>query len=129
MANSAGVCHETTHAMNTTATRSEYLVISRGAWDPSFTAKDIQRATEQFYAWYDRLCAEGKMKRGSRLADDGKVLARSRAVIDGPFAEAKEVVGGFWFVLADSLEDAAEIVQGNPVLAFGFTNEIRRLCA
>ena len=48
-------------------------------------------------------------------------------VTDGPFAEAKELVGGYWFIVADSLEDAARIAAQNPCLAFGLELEIRPL--
>ena len=48
-------------------------------------------------------------------------------VTDGPFPEAKEVVGGYWFVLADSLEEAAKIAAGNPCLKCGLFYEIRPL--
>lgn len=44
---------------------------------------------------------------------------------DGPFAEAKEVVGGYWFILAGSLDEAADIAVGNPCLAFGLACEVR----
>jgi hypothetical protein len=46
-------------------------------------------------------------------------------VIDGPFAEAKEVVGGYWFFLAGSLAEAAALAAQNPCLACGLTYEVR----
>ncbi|HVE17016.1 MAG TPA: YciI family protein, partial [Chthoniobacterales bacterium] len=46
---------------------------------------------------------------------------------DGPFGESKEVVGGYWFILASSLQEAAEIAQGNPCLEYGLFYEIRPL--
>ncbi|MFO1226265.1 YciI family protein [Roseateles sp.] len=46
---------------------------------------------------------------------------------DGPFAEAKELVGGYWFIVASSLEAAAAIAAQNPCLKFGLSYEIRPL--
>lgn len=46
-------------------------------------------------------------------------------ITEGPFAEAKEVIGGYWFILASSLEEAAVIAQQNPCLAYGLSFEIR----
>ena len=66
------------------------------------------------------------MRPGSRLASEGKVVSRS-AVTDGPFAEAKELVGGYWFIVASSLEEAAALAAQNPCLTFGLTLEIRQL--
>jgi hypothetical protein len=75
--------------------------------------------------WLDRLVNEGKMKRGQRLTYEGKVVGRQNVVADGPFGETKEVVGGYWFILADSLEEAAQIAKGNPCLDCGLLMEIR----
>ena len=69
-------------------------------------AEEIQNAIDQFYVWLGRLVAEGKMKRGQRLAAEGKTVSR-KAVTDGPFGEAKEVIGGYWLIVAHSLDEAA----------------------
>jgi hypothetical protein len=103
---------------------SEYLVISRGKWDSGLAPEEIQAAIDRFYVWHERLVGEGRMKSGQRLAMDGKIVSRN-SVIDGPFSEAKEVVGGYWFILAESLEEAADIVAGNPCLACGLVCEVR----
>ena len=72
---------------------SEYLILSRGQWDKDASREDIQVAIDRFYAWYDRLVSERRIGPGHRLAREGKVVSR-QATMDGPFAEAKEVVGG-----------------------------------
>ena len=106
------------------SSRSEYLAISRGKWDPEKSQSEIQQAIDGFYAWKDRLVREGKMKPGQRLATEGKRVSKS-GVTDGPFAETKEVIGGYWFFVADSLDEAAELAAQNPCLACGLTCEIR----
>lgn len=102
----------------------EYLVISRGQWDADASPQDIQTAIDQFYDWHEDLVAKGQMKRGQRLAKEGRLVTRER-IIDGPFAEAKEVVGGYWWILALSLDEAARIAADNPCLAYGLAFEIR----
>jgi hypothetical protein len=104
---------------------AEYLVISRGQWDRDRSPEEIQSAIDRFYVWLERLVDEGKMKRGQRLAKEGRTVARKRPVTDGPFGEAKELVGGYWFIVADSLDEAAEIAAGNPCLECGLFYEIR----
>ena len=106
---------------------SEYLVISRGQWDKTLSPQEIQSAIDQFYIWLDRLVHEGKMKPGQRLAVEGKTVARNNVVTDGPFGESKEVIGGYWFIVAGSLEEAAEIAKGNPCLNCGLFYELRPL--
>ena len=55
----------------------------------------------------------------------GVVVARKNVITDGPFGESKEVIGGYWFILAHSLDEAAQIAKGNPCLACGLLLEIR----
>ena len=112
--------------MNANAPLVEYLVISRGQWDASASKEDIQRAIDSFYVWHERMVAEGKSQRGSRLMKDGKFVSR-RGVVDGPYSEAKEVIGGYWSVYARSLEEAAQLLAQNPCLAYGLVNEVREL--
>jgi hypothetical protein len=107
---------------------NEYLVISRGQWDESASHDDVQHAIDAFYAWYERSLESGVMKPGSRLAPEGKVVSRS-SIKDGPFSETKELVGGFWFIVAASLEEAAAIAAQNPCLAYGLSLELRPLDA
>jgi hypothetical protein len=110
--------------MTTGASLRDYLVISRGQWDPDKSREEIQAAIDGFYAWYDRLVDEGTIKPGQRLSTEGKVVSR-RGVTDGPFAESKEVVGGYWCIVAGSLDEAARIAAQNPCLACGLACEVR----
>jgi hypothetical protein len=111
--------------MTQPASPSEYLVISRGQWDKHASPEQIQTAIDQFYAWLGGLVDEGKMKPGQRLSNEGKTVSRKSVATDGPLGEAKEVIGGYWFILAESLDEAAEIAAGNPCLNCGLFYEIR----
>lgn len=104
---------------------SEYLVISRGQWDKDVSPEEIQKAIDQFYLWLGQLVDQGNMKRGQRLANEGKTVSRKNVVTDGPYGEAKEVIGGYWFIIAGSLQEAAEIAAGNPCIKCGLFFEIR----
>ena len=105
--------------------RSEFLVISRGKWDREAAPEDIQRAIDDFYVWLERLVVEGRMKPGQRLGNTGRTVSRNKIMTDGPFGEAKEIIGGYWFILANSLEEAAETAAENPCLKYGLFYEIR----
>ena len=104
----------------------DYLVLSRGQWDAAASQQDVQAAIEAFYIWYEQSVAAGLMKPGHRLAREGKIVSR-RSVTDGPFAEAKELVGGYWFIVAPNLEAAAALAAQNPCLTYGLTLEVRPL--
>jgi hypothetical protein len=106
--------------------RHEYLVLSRGQWDATASPADIETAITDFYAWYEGHVAAGTMKRGHRLAVQGKV-ASAAGVTDGPFAEAKEIIGGYWFIVAASLDEAAALAARNPCAAWGLSYDVRPL--
>lgn len=112
--------------MSDKASLSDYLVLSRGQWDPDLSPEVIQNAIDQFYDWYAAHLEAGTMKPGSRLMREAKLVSRER-IIDGPFSEAKEIIGGYWFIVAESLEAAAQIAAANPCIACGLALEIRQL--
>ena len=112
--------------MNQSSAKKQYLVISRGKWDEDARKEDVQQAIDRFYEWYERNHESGRMLQGSRLQVEGKVVS-GRSITDGPFTETKELVGGYWFIVASSLDEAAVLAAENPCLAFGLTLEIRPL--
>jgi hypothetical protein len=111
--------------MSDTETLSEYLVLSRGKWDADASPEKIQAAIDRFYVWIEGHAEAGRMRRGQRLGAEGRTVSRQKPVTDGPFGETKEVLGGYWFILARSLDEAAEIASGNPCLECGLFYEIR----
>lgn len=105
---------------------AEYLVISRGQWDKDLSPETIQSAIDQFYLWLEQKVAAGKMRTGQRLATGGKTVFKNH-ITDGPYGETKELIGGYWFIIANSLDEAARIASGNPCLQCGLFFELRPL--
>ena len=104
---------------------TDYLVLSRGQWDREAAPEAIQAAIDAFYPWLDAHIAAGRMKTGERLARAGATVSRKAVVVDGPYGETKELVGGCWFVVARSLEAAAALLATSPTLAHGLFYEVR----
>ena len=77
--------------------------------------------------WIATMKTKGQFLAGEPLEDPGKVLRGpgGKKITDGPFAEAKEVVGGFMVIAARDFAHAVEIAQDCPVFAVGGTLEIR----
>jgi hypothetical protein len=113
--------------MSNALQKCEYLVLSRGQWDESASKESIEGAIAKFYEWYSSNVAEGRMKPGSRLSTERAIVSRSGIRTDGPFGEAKEIIGGYWIIVAESLSEAAKIAAENPCLAYGLHFEIRPL--
>jgi hypothetical protein len=113
------------NSMKENAPRSEYLLLSRGKWDKNASKQDIESAIEKFYEWLNGKAAEGKMKRGQRLGIERAIVSSAGIVTDQPLAEAKEVIGGYWFILARDLQEAASLAAESPCLQLGLSYEIR----
>ncbi len=86
----------------------------------------MQEMMSAFGSWKDKYGAN-IVDMGGKLKPTGKV-ARTSGVTDGPFAEAKEVVGGYMVVAADSYEHAIEIATSCPgILSPGSSLEVREI--
>jgi hypothetical protein len=78
-----------------------------------------------FNAWKEKF-KEDILDLGGKLMPGGKLVTTSGAT-DGPFVEAKEIVGGYMFVSADSVERAIEVAREMPMLMPGSVIEIREV--
>jgi len=64
----------------------------------------------------------------TRFAKRVHFSGKNRTVIDGPFAETKELVAGFWLWEVESVDEAVEFAKGSPVLqGDGNTVEVRKI--
>jgi hypothetical protein len=106
----------------------EYMLLFRGTdWNKGLSPEEIQQVITDMYAWFDRLTEQGKLKAGQPLELEGKIVSekKGRRVVDGPFAESKEAIGGYFLLLVDSLDEAVEIARDFPALKYGATVEVR----
>jgi hypothetical protein len=114
--------------MSTQTTTSEYLLLFRGThWDKNLSPEEMQNVMGQWSAWYDRLIARGKIKSAQPLADEGKIVTwkKGLTVADGPFAESKEAIGGYFLLENVDLEEALEVAKECPMLKYGVAVEVR----
>ncbi len=84
----------------------------------------MQAEIEAHLRWVETLVEKGHFKAGNPLDTEGLVLHGDR-ITDGPFIETKECVSGYYFLLAESLAQAAELAKDCPSLQYGATLEIR----
>jgi hypothetical protein len=108
--------------------KSDYMLLFRGTnWDKGLSPEQIQKTVTEWYAWFDGLVRDGRALSGHPLANEGKVLSgkNGRIVSDGPFAESKEAVGGYFYLRVSGMEEALEIARRCPGLEFGAVVEVR----
>ncbi len=114
--------------MTTQTSTSEYLLLFRGTdWDKNLSPEELQNVMGQWSVWFDRLVAEGKIKSAQPLMDQGKIVTwkKGLSVADGPFAESKEAIGGYFLLQINDLDEALEIAKECPSLKYGVTVEVR----
>ena len=103
--------------------KSSFLLLFRDAGSEAYralSAEQRQQLLEEWMAWYDGLVSAGKVQSGHPLEPVGRVVSSvGGRVVDGPYAEAKEAVGGYFFLTVDSIEEATEIAKQCPSLRLG----------
>jgi len=111
-----------------TETQNQYLLLFRGTdWHKGLSPEEVQNVMTQWKAWFDGLSEQGKLKAGQPLEREGKTVSgkKGRVVADGPFAESKEAVGGYFLLQVETLDEAVAIAKDCPALEHGTIVEVR----
>jgi hypothetical protein len=107
--------------------KSDYMLLFRGTeWEKGLTAEQIQKVVSQWTAWFERLSRDGRVKSGHPLKNEGKIVSgKARTISDGPFAESKEAIGGYFYLQVADMNEAIEIAKECPGLDYGLRVEVR----
>ncbi len=90
--------------------------------------EEIQGRMGKWFAWSEKMGKAEVLKGGNALIPGGKTVSGpSRTVSDGPFAESKEIIGGYYVVMAKDYDGAIEIAQDFPDYDLGGTVEVREV--
>jgi len=106
----------------------KYMFIFIGG-DMSRLSPEAQQAQMQkWFDWVQKLQNEKRYVSGEALMPGGKTIQGvKKAVTDGPFAEGKEVVGGYFVVFAKDLAEATEMAKECPDYELGCAVEVREV--
>src|SRR5437867_4121757 len=112
---------------------AKFLVLSRSTGQPyaNRSPQEMQQVVQKYMAWTAGLRDAGRMLHAERLKADGRVVrgsAGKMTVTDGPFAESKEVIGGFWPLEAASYDEVLAFLKHHPHLDAG-SLEVRQIWA
>lgn len=108
----------------------EYLLLFRGGFERVVdqSPEEFAANMEQWKNWLTDLAKAGKVVAAQPLLPTGKhVVGKERTVVDGPFAEGKEILGGYLLCKAESYDEAVAIADGCPVLDTGGIVEVREV--
>ena len=114
----------------TSPSRKSFMLFFRNSGPDTYAhlpPEEKQAYLSKWNEWYDSLAKEGKAVEGSPLVLNTRLVsgAGGARVIDGPFVEGKEIVGGYVKLLAGSLDEATQAARRHPGLEHGMIIEVR----
>jgi hypothetical protein len=106
---------------------SEFTYLYRGGMQPGASPEQMQQMMQKWVNWMKDLGQKGHLKdQGHPLERTGKVVkGREKTVIDGPYAETKDVIGGYTLIEAKDLAQAVDLSKGCPIFEVGGSVEVR----
>jgi hypothetical protein len=114
------------HVENRTMAEFLFLYRGTGAVTAALSPKEMQDYMQRFQSWIVSLTKTGRLTSCGPLEKGGKTLVGPEGFItDGPFAETKDLVGGYSVVSAKDLDEATALARDCPFLTVGGTVEIR----
>jgi hypothetical protein len=97
----------------------------------AFSPEEIQRIVQRYQKWSGKVAAAGKLAGGEKLRDEGGrhlTAAGGKLVVrDGPYAEVKEIIGGYFIIEAADYDEAVRLSSDCPHLALGGRIELREV--
>lgn len=107
----------------------KFVFLFRGNPPIDNSPEQMQQLMNRWMSWMDGLTKKGHYHgAGDPLEHGGKtVRGAKKTVTDGPYAEAKDLVGGYAVITAGSLDEAVELARGCPALDGGWTVEVRQV--
>jgi len=105
----------------------EFMLLIRNRMDhlSQLSAEEKQKFLNAVVAYINDLMKRGKLKSAQPLEKEGHVISGSKhSWKDGPFNETKEVIVGYYYILAKDIAEAIEIAKGNPEFEYTDTATI-----
>ena len=106
------------------------MLIFRGTdWYDGLSPQEMQQVMDQWMRWFKGLTDQGIAIGGDPLESEGKIISgkNGQTIVDGPFAEAKETIGGYFMLRVETLEEAVAIGKQCPGLPYGIKVEVRQV--
>ena len=108
-----------------TDTNNGHLLLFRSTnWHRGMAPEEIQRIMADWTSWFDGLQQKGMITAASPLENEGHIVTGD-AHTDGPFAESKESIGGFFMLKTKTMDEALAIARMCPALPYGLKVEVR----
>jgi hypothetical protein len=99
----------------------EFMLLIRNEGDgkASLSPEQQQKFLAACQVYIEDLMKNGKLKMAQPLVREGKMVSGTPGAFkDGPYNETKEIIVGYYHILAEDLDEAVAIAQRNPEFAF-----------
>lgn len=109
---------------------ARYMLVFRESTPERYAEMSREELTQcllTWNAWCDELASQGRLLGGNPLMPGARLVTKEGA--DGPFAEAKELIGGYFLLDVASMEEAVAVARQAPNLRHGQTVEVREVAA
>jgi hypothetical protein len=87
--------------------------------DAKPSPEQMKEVLKHWQQWIKSVAQTGNYSSTNRLLSEGKTLKPNNVITDGPYMEAKEMIGGYLVVKASSLDEAIEMAKTCPNLVGG----------
>ncbi|MEM9858757.1 MAG: YciI family protein [Bacteroidota bacterium] len=95
----------------------QYLLILKGKKELDYSPQELQKRLEEYRKWVSTL--SDKYVQDNRLERSGAhIKSEDNVVMDGPFLESKEIIGGFIIIKSTNLSDAVALAKTSPLLQY-----------
>ncbi len=110
---------------------AQFILLLRGVNEQlnNYSPEELQKLLEIYDAWIESIENGDKLRGAQKLKDDvrHRVTVKNGEIVDGPFMETKETIGGYFVVETSELQEALEIARKCPILSHGGSVEIQEI--
>ena len=101
---------------------TEFVLIFRTDCPPEvkFSPDEMQSTMQHWQNWIGSIAARNKLANtGNRLGSNGAILKSGNVITNGPYAGIREIITGYIIIRAESIDEAAEMAKGCPLVVGG----------
>lgn len=127
LSDSLPVVRHYTKTFKKSTVMEKFMLIFHGGIKQDASPEDLQTNMGQWMAWVEQLNKDGRYVSGEPLLPGGKLVSGTTTVTDGPYTEGKEVVGGYFIINAQNMDEAVELTKNYPDFAYGGQVQVRQV--
>jgi hypothetical protein len=108
---------------------NQYLLLLHDDNIPDLSPEEMQKLIEDYGAWAGEMAEKGHLLSGEELIPKpvSIKMKNKQIVIDGPYTESKEGIGGFFIIQASTMEEAVNLTKSCPHIGYGGRIVIREM--